>query len=439
MALRIQGPLSSRLANRVVLTMRRARLCAPCTLSLPRTCHLRAGLPNEVAKSSGSTDISDKQTNIVRPVICVLNLGTQEIWERLKKNSVTWTYCAVLVLESLTVGSPKSQAMGRRGTLALERSTFNEIVSRTKHFVTRGKGTLPIYVTVGGERADSPAFASMIQDKGWKKYIVDTLDKLDKILGGINLHWNHPGDNCDVNNAQSIEGIQWLVTKLKDAFTGVMLTVPASKDLVLHYGLTDSLLEQLSYVLVATHKLQRCDDTVNCGGARQFAASAFLRVRLDYDVRFWNKFAYSISARASVYLAKKIGSGSAGRRYTARIPHQNSRTSLRISLGLADVCHAKRAVASQDDECTLAILDDVKDSKWCHVAQKRQEDRQLAAYTSPDQMRLRMRRAFDDTMGNTAVALFDSQLDDLTGVCDTIPSPLLVAMATAGEEIVGTV
>ncbi|KAL1455778.1 hypothetical protein MTO96_043631 [Rhipicephalus appendiculatus] len=147
-----------------------------------------------------------------------------------------------------------------------------------------------------------------------------------------------------------------------------MLTVPASKDLVRHYGLTDSLLEQLSYVLVATHKLQRCDDTVYCGGARQFAASAFLRVRLDYDVRFWNKFAYSISAQASVYLAKKIGSGSAGDGTPPEFRTKFSNKSQDI-LGLADVCHAKRAVTSQDDECTLGHLGRREGFQWCHVAQ----------------------------------------------------------------------
>ncbi|KAH7944177.1 hypothetical protein HPB52_016738 [Rhipicephalus sanguineus] len=306
-----------------------------------------------------TTVIRGKLTTLARPVICVLNISTQEFWERNKASDVTWVYCAVLVLDSLSVGTPKSHSMGRRGTLALDRSTFDDVVKRTRQFVTQGQGTTPIYVTVGGERSDSPAFVSMLQDETWRTFIADSLYNFQGILDGINVYWNYPGDLCDLNGAESMKGLHWLVRNLKDKFTGVMLTVPPSRDLVHHYRLTDALLEQLSYVLVATHTLKSCDDIVQCGGARQFAMSAFLRVRLDYDVRFRYKFAYSIS---------------------------------------------------------------------------------LAAYTSPRQMGLRMRRAFDDTMGDTAVALFDSQLDDVTGACDTKNhSPLVVALATGGEEIVGTV
>ncbi|KAL3214576.1 hypothetical protein MRX96_034849 [Rhipicephalus microplus] len=281
------------------------------------------------------------------------------MWKRLRKNAFPWTYCAVLVLESLTVGTPTAPAMGRRGTFAFNRTTFSEILYFTWHFVSRGKGTLPIYVTVGGQRADSAAFASLFQHPNWETSVLNRLDKLGTILDGVNLYWNHPGDNCDVNKALINDMDQRLVRKLKQAFTNVMLTVPPSRDLVRNFGLTNAVLEQLTYVLVATHKLGRCDNIVHCGGAQQLAASAFLGVRLDYDVRFWNKFAYSISARASIYLAKKISSGS-----TADGTPSEFRTEFRNKspeiLGLADLCHVRRVVSS--GECTLAILDDIKDS-----------------------------------------------------------------------------
>ncbi|XP_075559549.1 uncharacterized protein LOC142591066 [Dermacentor variabilis] len=211
---------------------------------------------------------------------------------------------------------------------------------------------------------------------------------------------------------------------------GVMLTVPPVRDLVRQYGLTDSLLDNLSYVLVTTHKLQPCDGRVSCSGLRQFAASAFLRVRTDYDIRHRQKFAYSISARVDTFMAK------------AALGSTNYATPLEFGamlwnkspeyLGHTEVCRAKKVQKSKDDECTLAVLDDVKDSDgvtW----------HRLATYTSPHQMQLRMQRAFCDAMGDSAVALFDSQLDDISGECEAeeglhSTSSLVVAMATTGPR-----
>nr|XP_054925459.1 uncharacterized protein LOC129384267 [Dermacentor andersoni] len=249
-------------------------------------------------------------------------------------------------------------------------------------------------------------------------------------LQGVNVYWNYPRDSCDTKSVTSIKALHLFLRRLKSRNMGVMLTVPPVRALVRHYRLTDSLLDNLSYVLVTTHKLQPCDGRVSCSGLRQFASSAFLRVRTDYDDRHRQKFAYSISARVDTYLAK-VASGSTSYATPPEFGAPLWNKSLEY-LGHTDVCRAKKVHKSKDDECTLAVLNDVEDSHgvtW----------HRLATYTSPRQMQLRMQRAFDDAMGDTAVALFDSQLDDISGECEAkeglhSTSSLVVAMATTGPR-----
>ncbi|KAH6942783.1 hypothetical protein HPB50_010357 [Hyalomma asiaticum] len=244
---------------------------------------------------------------------------------------------------------------------------------------------------------------------------------------GFNVYWNHPRDSCDANAASTIKGLHYFLKSLKSEKTEVMLTVPPSRDLVRHYGLTDPLLESLSYVLVTTHKLQRCGGAVYCSGARQYAATAFHLVRMDYGVRHRHKFAYSISARVDTFFAKEFAFETASYKTPSELSTLSRKKSKDV-LGLSDVCQAKRVLKSQDDECTLVALDKIEGPggvTW-HT---------LVAYTSPRQMQLRMKRAFDDKMGDAPVALFDSQLDDVTGKCETNGrppnvTPLLAAMAT---------
>ncbi|XP_065280190.1 uncharacterized protein [Dermacentor albipictus] len=365
----------------------------------------------------------------VRPVICVLNLGTQELWQRYVDTD-TISYCTVLLWESLSLGTPKDHRMGRRGTLALDQEKFNQLVDHTKQFRTAGDGSLPIYVTLGGQRFDSQAYVSMLLNEDWQVSVTVSLHRFNGIFHGVNVYWNYPRDSCDTKSVASMKALHLFLRRLKSRNMGVMLTVPPVRDLVRRYGLTDSLLDSLSYVLVTTHKLQHCDGRASCSGLHQFAASAFLRVRTDYGIRHRQKFAYSISARVDTFLAN-VALDSTNNATTPEFGATSWNKSSEY-LGLTEVCHAKKLYMSKDDECTLAVLHDVEDSDgvtW----------HRLATYTSPHQIQLRMQRAFDDAMGDTAVALFDSQLDDFSGECEAeevqASSPSLVAaIATTGPR-----
>ncbi|XP_065280300.1 uncharacterized protein [Dermacentor albipictus] len=355
---------------------------------------------------------------VVRPVICVLNLKTQDLWLPYVETD-TISYCTVLLWESLSIGTPKDHRMGRRGTLALDQEKFNQLVYHTKQFRTAGDGSLPIYVTLGGQRSDSQAYVSMLLNEDWQVSVTVSLHRFNGIFHGVNVYWNYPRDSCDTKSVTSRNALYLFLQRLNSRNMGVMLTVPPVRDLVRHYGLTDALLDSLSYVLVTTHKLQRCDGRVSCSGLHQFAASAFLRVRTDYGIRHRQKFAYSISARVDTFLAN-VALDSANNATTPEFGATLWNKSSEY-LGHTEVCRAKNVHKSKDDECTLAVLDD------------------LATYTSPHQMQLRMQRAFDDAMGDTVVALFDSQLDDFSGECEAeeghhSSSSLVAAIATTGPR-----
>ncbi|KAH6943741.1 hypothetical protein HPB50_026092 [Hyalomma asiaticum] len=132
------------------------------------------------------TVVHHKQITLVRPVICVLKLSTRKLWEHYKASGITMTYCAVLVWESLSLGTPQDHKMGRRNTLATSLLTFAQMVLRTKQFRTPGNGTLPIYVTIGGERSDSPAFSSMLQNSRWQESTVVSLLDFGSVLNAAN-------------------------------------------------------------------------------------------------------------------------------------------------------------------------------------------------------------------------------------------------------------
>ncbi|XP_075559864.1 uncharacterized protein LOC142591421 [Dermacentor variabilis] len=125
-----------------------------------------------------------KPATLVRPVICVLNLGTQELWERYVMTNITVTYCTVVLWESLSLGTPKDHKLGRRGTLAVDKEKFDLMVDHTKQFRTARNGSLLIYVTLGGQRSDSPAYVSMLHSEGWQVSVVVSLRRFNGILHG---------------------------------------------------------------------------------------------------------------------------------------------------------------------------------------------------------------------------------------------------------------
>ncbi|XP_077491777.1 uncharacterized protein LOC144102359 [Amblyomma americanum] len=355
---------------------------------------------------------------------------SQEERQRFVATDIQAQYCTVALWESLSLGTPEQQTPGRRGTLAVGKRKFNTMVERIKAFRT-GNKSLPIYVTLGGERDDSPAFVAMLQNNRWKSAVAESIHNFDDAIDGVNVHWNHPQDNCDTLGTAGFRHLHAFLRELKSNRTAVMLTVPPSRELVRHYGLHATLLDMLSYVVVATHKLRPCVDLVTCRGARQFAAIAFLQVHSAYDARYRHKFAYSISVRGDSLLARTPALGepaySVGPVFDGLPLSKGNK-----HLSLNAVCR-KEAHKSEDDECSLVLIDSERgsDNVTWHL---------VATFTTPDQMRRRMTRAYDDGMGDTAVALFDTHLDDLGGECDVAEgqpavSPLLAAIATTSRQL----
>ncbi|KAH7949794.1 hypothetical protein HPB49_015397 [Dermacentor silvarum] len=113
---------------------------------------------------------------------------------------------------------------------------------------------------------------------------------------GVNFDWNHPEDECDVLKQPQLFHVLVgsLVKQLRDSSReGDALTVPPLQCYVGPYDL-QSVLDSVEHVVVATHKL-RPRSSVDCSGARLYAAPSFREIRSTYNDTYRKKFAYSIS------------------------------------------------------------------------------------------------------------------------------------------------
>ncbi|KAH7944147.1 hypothetical protein HPB52_016563 [Rhipicephalus sanguineus] len=158
---------------------------------------------------------------------------------------------------------------------------------------------IPLYVTFGGRRSDSADYVRMLRDSTWRKASVegivnDTGSERPK-YDGVNLDWNHPGDQCDVLEQPQLFHV--LVESLVANRVKVMLTVPPLPRYVALYDL-DPLLDGLEHVVLTTHKLRPRRSSVDCSGGRLYAAPAFREIRDSYSAAYRKKFAYSVSVAA---------------------------------------------------------------------------------------------------------------------------------------------
>ncbi|KAH9367440.1 hypothetical protein HPB48_000231 [Haemaphysalis longicornis] len=200
---------------------------------------------------------------------------------------------------------------------------------------------------------------------------------------GVNLDWNHPGDSCDV--LQQPQMLHVLVESLSTSRVKVMLTVPPLKRYAALYDL-EPLLDSVSHVIVATHKL-RLRGALGCSGAR-----------------------------ASVALGAP----------TASSPPLSGLVLRPNKTSFESVCNVKRVVVSPTDkECVVTIMHTEKSDSAGTLYH-------VAAYAGPKELRERMHHAYSDDMGDVPVVVFDAYLDDFGGLCPgdgSRMSPQIAAIA----------
>ncbi|KAL1430321.1 hypothetical protein MTO96_015030 [Rhipicephalus appendiculatus] len=231
----------------------------------------------------------------LRKVFCVYDmLQLNADWLKSYKD-FPFEYCTDIIVYSfyirkadLSISPKRRTSIGGRPTLPFSRQSL-----------TPGTAS-NVYITIGGSRADSPAISNASTDtKSVIKSLTATLRSHN--YAGLNIDWDHPGDDCDKGRAQIMLD---LVRSSAASGHRVLITLPPDAGIVeLHYSAFLRALRQVEYLIIATHRL-RPRGLVSCTGDQHIAASAFLDVRKLLAPTNFKNLAYSISLGGDIYFSK---------------------------------------------------------------------------------------------------------------------------------------
>ncbi|XP_037571960.2 uncharacterized protein LOC119454017 [Dermacentor silvarum] len=362
-----------------------------------------------------------------RPVFCVFDTEFFHPKRPYTPLQIPAPLCSAVIFYSLSLSrfSPAVDGVGGGFRRPLDAQLFENISASRLEGRLRHRGRpSPLYATFGGRRSDSADFVRMLRNSAWRKAMVegivnDTSSSERPNYDGVNLDWNHPGDECDVLRQPQLFHV--LVESLGASRVKVMLTVPPLPRYVGPYDL-EPVLDSVEHVVVATHKL-RPRSSVDCSGARLYAAPSFREIRDAYNAAYRKKFAYSMSAGGDTFVTRTVALGAAAQ----SAPTPTSGLVLRPNkTSFESVCNVKPVIVNPTDkECVIAIMQIEKslDATILYY---------VAAYAGPKQLQERMHRAYDDDMGDAPVAVFDAFLDDFAGLCpgdSPRMSPQLAAIA----------
>ncbi|KAH6940637.1 hypothetical protein HPB50_003602 [Hyalomma asiaticum] len=335
-----------------------------------------------------------------RHVICVFD--SKYIWERQTVKfaytplDIQAQYCNALVHYSIMIGQSGPQYKegrfrGRKLTEALS------TIASSKH-----RGTaIPVYLTLGGSWEDSHGIYQAVSNATVGKTVADFLEDNANFYAGINIDWIRPGDACSQGGVRDLPvTFPYFVRLFKNRSLRVMLTVPPLPHLLGPYQLP-LVLPELDYVVVSTHKL-RLPGEVACAGERRLATAAFLRIRDLYasssaDSATASKFVYSLSIAPDIYNI------AATTKAVFPAPMKNVAASfqgLQLWKGKTAyplVCDLKVNDVSSDKECTMAS-GKIKG--------------EVVTFARAEDLCRRMRKAYDDGIGDAPVAVYHVQLDD---------------------------
>ncbi|XP_050032975.3 uncharacterized protein [Dermacentor andersoni] len=322
-----------------------------------------------------------------RPVFCVFDAEFFHPKRPYTPLQIPTPLCSAVIFYSLSLSrfGAGSDGVGGGFRRPLDAELFENVSASRLDGRLRHRGRrCPLYATFGGRRSDSAEFVRMLRDSAWRKATVegivnDTSSSERAKYDGVNLDWNRPGDECDVLRQPQL-------------FHVLVESLGASR---------------VRHVIVATHKL-RPRSSVDCSGARLYAAPRFREIRDAYSAAYRKKFAYSVSAGGDTFVTRSVALGAAAH----AAPPPTSGLVLRPSkTSFESVCNVKPVIVSPaDKECVVAIMQIEKSLDASNLYY-------VAAYAGPKQLQERMHRAYDDDMGDAPVAVFDAFLDDFAGLC----------------------
>ncbi|KAM7282485.1 uncharacterized protein ISCGN_002635 [Ixodes scapularis] len=244
-----------------------------------------------------------------RDVLCVLDIKYHIKRPPYSPIYLPLPYCSKLIASSFAVVDDRLVA--KRGRL--DAAYLKELVDMNKAgWLVRGTQEVPIYMNLGGDRADSANISKALRDPASRKrlaaFVVNYTDShiincevvaavhdRRRPAQGVHLDWDHPGAHCgDPNDAANLKDFIADLQAMK--MSNVMLSVPPSPDLVDLYNL-NQIMDMLKLVIVKTHTL-RPDNTLACTGDRADAFAAFAAIRANLSGIYRDKLAYSIQVQS---------------------------------------------------------------------------------------------------------------------------------------------
>ncbi|XP_070389631.1 uncharacterized protein [Dermacentor albipictus] len=344
-----------------------------------------------------------------RRIFCFFDSQYWRASEFYHAENLPLSYCTDVVFGTRALYNNNTpEAKASESSYILQRKLISDLQLQGK-LRHRGKAVL-VYEAIGGDRRDSHNFSYFLS-KGTSRFLIADFYTagIKGTLQGVYVDWDYPGDACGSPN--DTDNLIAFMADLRSLNFSVILAVPPKLALMSVYNLPRAM-SVVKYVVVKTHTL-RLSSAVYCSGARQYAARIFNDVRNSLPPQLRHKLAYSISVAPDTFTARDavMGAVSLGPSMWENYTKKPDKTHY------AAICHMNVTRFPEHPECAL-------------VSQGSDTYFKVAAFAGPEELQTRMRRAYDDGMGDVPVVVYDVDLDDFKGYCPAgVMSPLIRALA----------
>ncbi|XP_077548368.1 chitinase-like protein 3 [Haemaphysalis longicornis] len=368
-----------------------------------------------------------------REVFCVFDTKNYRLDDSYFPDHVPYDFCSSLIYSSVAVFYEQVQwkrpdidkAFVAHFTNPPPGGSLGGGFPRLSH---RGH-LLHVYVTLGGDPEDNANFSKVFRiPERMYRFTHNLVEFLrEYAFSGVNVDWKHPrglcGDPSDTANLVAFVKHLHSLWQLGPPGRRLLLSVPPRLDQLQHYGLPH-IFPLVHYVIVQTHLSRPRSAMLDCEGRALRTYPVVDSMRREFPDR-WDRFIYSVSAGAHTFtteVAPYLGAPTKGSAVFEYRTRQQGATRYDV------VCTLPRSTRlGRDDECAVAYAPQPDGSQ--------SREFKAAAFAGPEEIRTRLNRAYDFAFGDTAVVVYDIDLDDFEGRCPGGDvSPQIEAYATAPYE-----
>ncbi|KAH7939138.1 hypothetical protein HPB52_007179 [Rhipicephalus sanguineus] len=326
-------------------------------------------------------------------------------------------YCSAIVLYGYAIDDYKSVIVWKYPTA----KRYVDAVRSMKvgrQLLHRGND-IPVYFAVGGAREDSANLSKVAANIMARQHLAEFVHRevknLSPLWAGVNVDWNHPGDQCSPGTTSNL--FLDFIKELKNHNISVMISISPVKSRLTAYSL-GTVAGMVDYIIIKTHThvlSPSMFNVVRCSGD-QSAADDVYTTALSALTTFEDKsrLGYSISVAPETFIAPaaQLGAPVLGTTQWDNHTRQPGRTSY------ASVCQ-KPVIRTHSHPLCLMVARP-RDNHTVHVA----------TFSDERALMERMNLTYSNEMAMAPVAVFDIDLDDFTGTCGNGISPLIRAVAT---------